>query len=117
MSPFFGTFHHFSLQNSDSRFFLKNPALSVFFNYPILTPCKKLEKFNDGKYEKKGNGLTNILRYSSTEVENCNVLFGLVSTSVFSDFSSLLRLLRRLKSSQTYQTDKNLKNLKLKIEN
>ena len=47
MSPFFSTFHHFLLHNSNSRFFLKNPKTLFFFNYRILTPCKKSEKSNE----------------------------------------------------------------------
>ena len=47
MSPFFGTFHHFSLHNSDSRFFLKNPKTLFFYVYQPVTPCKKSEKSNE----------------------------------------------------------------------
>ena len=75
MSLFFGTFHHFLLHNSNSRFFLKNPKTLFFFNYRILTPCKKSEKSLEQLSGKSVNGRTNrptIPTLSSTVVENCN---------------------------------------------
>ena len=61
-----GTFYHFFPNNGTTRFFFKNPAWSLFLHYRYLTPCKKLEKFNDGKYYNflhgRTDGRTNIFR-------------------------------------------------------
>ena len=76
MSPFFGTFHHKSLQNSNSRFFLKNPKSSLFYIYQTLTLCKKseksLERFSQTfcRTDYRTHAQTTFSLWGSTEVEN-----------------------------------------------
>ena len=111
-----GHFWHVFVIIEWSRFFLGNPALSRHPTHCPLSSCQKSKKTIDGKYHNflwPTNQPTNILALCSTEVENCNVLVGRVSTSVYSScsttcsyFSTMFKLIMLLilfEFVQTYQ--------------